>query len=59
MNIFQKFLNLFKKSDKIKSNILDKKNESFYSYIFNNDSIWLFYKKYNFTEKDINLQISF
>ena len=56
MNIFQKFLNLFKKSDKIKSNILD---ESFYSYIFNNDSIWLFYKKYNFTEKDINLKISF
>ena len=59
MNILKKFLNLFKKNDKIKNNILDKKNESFYSYIFNNDSIWLFYKKHDFKEKDINLQISF
>ena len=34
-------------------------NKSLYSYIFNNDSIWLFYKKYDSTEKNINLKISF
>lgn len=47
----------FRKAKKNKkSNLSDT---SLYSYIFKNDSIWLFYKKYDFTEKNINLKISF
>lgn len=57
MNFLKAILNfLFNK--KTKSEIKES-DAFFYSYIFNNDSVWLFYKKHNFTEKNINLKISF
>lgn len=57
MKFYKKIINFLKKNkDKNKNT---KNNKSLYSYIFDNDSIWLFYKKYDFTEKNINLKISF
>lgn len=60
MNFLNKFINLFKNKKKKKVEEEKKlENDFFYSYIFNNDSIWLFYKKYNYTENNKKLNISF
>jgi len=62
MNFFKKIINFLKKkknNNYSKNSKNFKNNKSLYSYIFDNDSIWLFYKRYNFIEEEKKLQITF
>ena len=62
MNFFKKIINFLKKkniNNHSKNSKNSKNNKSLYSYIFDNDSIWLFYKRYNFIEEEKKLKIKF